>query len=126
MWETLRTSARHGHKDTFEILYAEAGNSRDGHLGDVDHDNPYILYLPYDFIRPGGRFTVQFYWDSYFFLQSLLARGRIDLVQGIVDNSLYLVSTYGFIIANRKRWAAGSQLPFLSSMVRDVYEVRHD
>lgn len=39
---------------------------------------------------------------------------------------LYLVSRNGIVIPNRKRWAAGSQLPFLSHCVREVYQATRD
>jgi alpha,alpha-trehalase len=125
-WDSLRRNARDGHADTFDSWSEMAATSTDGHLDDTDPAKPYILYLPNDFVTPGGRFTVQFYWDSYFIVLSLLRSGRIDLARGMVENCLFLVDRHGFVIANRKRWAAGSQLPFLSQMVREVYFVTGD
>ncbi len=69
---------------------------------------------------------VQFYWDSYFVIEALLDGGRFELAKGIVDNCLFLVERHGMVIANRKRWAAGSQLPFLAMMVKQVYNVTRD
>lgn len=125
-WEHLRGNARNGHHDTIESWKPLAKTSADGHLDDQDHEHPYILYLPNDYIYPGGRFIVQFYWDSYFIIQSLLLCARNDLVQGIIDNCFYMIDKYGMVTANRKRWAAGSQLPFLASMVLDLYAVTRD
>ncbi len=125
-WDDLTTNARQGHHDTIESWKRPAGQSTDGHLGDVNREHPHILYLPNDYVFPGGRFGVQFYWDSYFIILSLLTGPRFDLARGMVDNFLYLVRTYGMVIANRKRWAAGSQLPFLSAMVRAIHEHGHD
>ena len=82
-------------------------------LDDSDPSNPYILYLPNDFISPGGRFWSDFFWDSYFIVLSLLKSGNFELAKGMVENCLFLVDRHGMVIANRKRWAAGSQLPFL-------------
>jgi alpha,alpha-trehalase len=44
----------------------------------------------------------------------------------MVENCLFLVEQHGMVIANRKRWAAGSQLPFLSEMVKEVYQISGD
>jgi alpha,alpha-trehalase len=125
-WAALRANARGGHDDAVRSWQALAATSHDGHLDDQDHANPYILYLPNDFITPGGRFVVQFYWDSYFINLGLLRSGHIELARGMVDNCLYLVQKHGMVIANRKRWSAGSQLPFLSSMVREVHAITGD
>ncbi len=125
-WCALRANARNGHHDAVSSWRQLAANSHDGHLDDQDSLSPYILYLPHDFVTPGGRFVVQFYWDSYFINLGLLRSGDIQLAQGMVENCLYLVQKHGTVIANRKRWSAGSQLPFLSSMVREVHDLTGD
>jgi alpha,alpha-trehalase len=112
--------------DRFSDWAGLAATSADGHLDDSDPEHPYILFLPNDFITPGGRFLVQFYWDSYFVLEPLLRGGHVALAKGIVENCLFLVKRHGMVIANRKRWASGSQLPFLSQMVRSVYALSGD
>lgn len=125
-WEDLTGHSRAGLRLARQQLVECGRGSTDGHSGDLDHGNPQILFLPHDYVYPGGRFVVQFYWDSYFIVLSLLRSGRIPLARGIVENCLYLVETYGMVIANRVRWAAGSQLPFLSDMVREVYGLAPD
>ena len=60
--------------------------------------------------------------DSYFIIQSLLLSACNAFVQAIIDNCFYMIDKYGMVTANRKRWAAGSQLPFLASMVLDLYK----
>jgi len=126
-WDDLCANARFGHPDRFSEWQSEAATSHDGHLGEErDTCPPYILYLPNDFIRPGGRFMVQFYWDSYFINLALLASGRTLLAKGIVENCFHLIERHGMVIANRKRWSAGSQLPFLSRMVDDVFRATRD
>lgn len=125
-WEDLRANARDGHQDRFSDWKALAARSNDGHLDDLDPQHPYILFLPNDFITPGGRFMVQFYWDSYFVVKALIRSQQFELAKGIVENCLFLVDRHGMVIANRKRWAAGSQLPFLSEMVKDVYGITRD
>jgi alpha,alpha-trehalase len=125
-WDDLIGNARSGHRDKLASWKDLAATSIDGHLDDIDPDTPYILFLPNDFIFPGGRFVVQFYWDSYFIILSLLRGNRFELAKGMVENCLFLVEQHGMIIANRKRWAAGSQLPFLSEMVKEVYQISGD
>jgi alpha,alpha-trehalase len=125
-WDDLRANARDAHQDHFLDWKDLAATSRDGHLDDLDPKRPYILFLPRDFITPGGRFMVQFYWDSFFVVKALVCGERFELAKGIVENCLFLVERHGMVIANRKRWAAGSQLPFLSEMVREIYAVTRD
>ena len=126
MWVALTGNARQGHHDSFDSWKAIAATSTDGHLGDTDHNNPYIIYLPNDYVYPGGRFIVQFYWDSYFIILSLLRFAKTELAKGMVENCFYLIGKYGLVVANRRRWAAGSQLPFLSEMVLVIYQVEQN
>jgi alpha,alpha-trehalase len=126
-WGDLLANARFGHTDCLSDWSPEAATSHDGHLGEGrDAEPPYILYLPNDFIRPGGRFMVQFYWDSYFINLALLNSGRTPLAKGIVENCFHLIERHGMVISNRKRWSAGSQLPFLSRMIADVFRATRD
>ena len=125
-WKDLTGSSQDGLRDVVADWRDLAATSADGHLDDTDHESPHILFLPHPFVYPGGRFVVQFYWDSYFIVVALLRSGRVALAKGMVDNLLYLVATHGLAIPNRKRWAAGSQLPFLSHMVREVHDSTGD
>ena len=55
--------------------------------------------------------------------------GRIDLARGMVENFFYEIENYGAVLnANRTYFLTRSQPPFLSSMIRDVYdaEIAHD
>lgn len=77
--------------------------------------------VPY--VVPGGRFNELYCWDSYFILLGLLEDGRIDLARGMADNLLYEVQFYGKIPnANRTYYLTRSQPPFLTSIVRAVFE----
>ena len=72
---------------------------------------------------PGGRFNEMFGWDSYFIILGLLRDGRIDLARGMVENFFYEIENYGAILnANRTYFLTRSQPPFLSSMIRAVYD----
>jgi alpha,alpha-trehalase len=102
------------------------------HLGDVkvsEISRPGLLYLPNRYVVPGGRFNEMFGWDSYFIILGLLRDGRIDLAKGMVENFFYEIEKYGAVLnANRTYFLTRSQPPFLSSMIRVVYdaEIAHD
>jgi alpha,alpha-trehalase len=97
-------------------------------LGDVipqELPSPGLLYLPNPYVVPGGRFNEMYGWDSYFILLGLEADHREALAKGIVDNFLFEVEHYGSVInANRTYYLTRSQPPFLTSMIRAVYENR--
>jgi alpha,alpha-trehalase len=96
------------------------------HLGDVresEISKPGLLYLPNRYVVPGGRFNEMFGWDSYFIILGLLRDGRVDLARGMVENFFYEIENYGAVLnANRTYFLTRSQPPFLSSMIRAVYE----
>ncbi len=95
-------------------------------LGDVrpeDLPAPGLLYLPYPYVVPGGRFNEMYGWDSYFICLGLESEHREDLAKGIVDDFLFEVEHYGAVLnANRTYYLTRSQPPFLTSMIRAVYE----
>lgn len=82
-----------------------------------------LLYLPNQYVVPGGRFNEMYGWDSYFILRGLIEDGRIELARGIVDNFLFELEHYGSVLnANRTYYLSRSQPPFLTSMILAVYE----
>jgi alpha,alpha-trehalase len=84
------------------------------------HGEP-VCGVPY--VVPGGRFNELYCWDSYFIVLGLLQDGRTDLARGMADNLLYEVEYYGKVPnANRTYYLTRSQPPFLTSIVRAVYE----
>lgn len=87
-----------------------------------------LLGLPYPYTVPAvGHFDEMYYWDTYFTNKGLLLDGRADQAKYNVDNMLYLVNRYGFMPnGNRTYYLTRSQPPFLSCMVRDIYEYYHD
>jgi alpha,alpha-trehalase len=95
-------------------------------LGDIQpRDLPAqgLLYLPNPYVVPGGRFNEMYGWDSYFILLGLEADHHEALAKGIVDNFLFEVENYGSVLnANRTYYLTRSQPPFLTSMIRAVYE----
>jgi alpha,alpha-trehalase len=86
-----------------------------------------LLYLPYPYVVPGGRFNEMYGWDSYFIQVGLLRDGELTLAKNMADNFLYEVKNYGKVLnANRTYYLNRSQPPFLTQMVWGVYEKTHD
>lgn len=86
-----------------------------------------LLYLPYPYVVPGGRFNEMYGWDSYFILLGLLHDGQLPLAKSMTENFLYEVRHYGKVLnANRTYYLTRSQPPFLSRMVMDVYRATGD
>tara|TARA_Y100000114_G_scaffold157257_1_gene188527 strand:- start:3973 stop:5553 length:1581 start_codon:yes stop_codon:yes gene_type:complete len=78
-----------------------------------------LLPLPNKYIVPGGRFTEQFYWDSYFIMLGLASNDDWQTIEGMLGNFTYQIRKYGFIpTANRDYLSSRSQPPFFSHMVR--------
>ncbi len=95
-------------------------------LGDVRPEelpDAGLLYLPEPYVVPGGRFNEMYGWDSFFILLGLEADHREALAKGMVDNFLFEIEHYGGVLnANRTYYLTRSQPPFLTSMIRAVYE----
>ena len=96
------------------------------HIGDVrvaDIPEEGLLYLPNRYVVPGGRFNEMYGWDSYFIILGLVEDKRTDLAQDMVENFFFEIENYGAILnANRTYYFTRSQPPFLTSMIREVYE----
>ncbi|MEO1394254.1 MAG: trehalase family glycosidase [Cyanobacteria bacterium J06634_5] len=90
----------------------------------LDHG---LLYLPGDYVVPGGRFNELYGWDSYFILLGLLQDDELALAQSLTDQLLYQVEHYGTVLnANRTYFLSRSQPPLLSRMVLKLYEKTKD
>jgi len=77
-----------------------------------------LIPLPDSYVVPGGRFREVYYWDSYFTMLGLIASGRTELMQHMLDNFAYLVRTVGHIPnGNRTYYLSRSQPPFFAAMV---------
>jgi alpha,alpha-trehalase len=98
-----------------------------GQLKLTDLPRQGLLYLPNDYIVPGGRFNEMYGWDSYFIVLGLIEAGKVDTARGMVENFFYEIENYGGILnANRSYYFTRSQPPYLSSMIREVYDARPD
>ena len=88
-----------------------------------------LIGLPYPYTTPciSGMFQELYYWDTYFTNVGLLLSGMTQQAKHNVDNILHLVNTYGKMPnGNRTYYLNRSQPPFLSQMVRELFEVTHD
>lgn len=85
--------------------------------------------LPNKFISPNDDIfkNDQFYWDSFFTIIGLVRCGREQLAKNIVDNFLFLQKRFNIIPMRNRYYNLGtSQIPFLTSMIREVFEVTND
>ncbi|MFZ2544712.1 MAG: alpha,alpha-trehalase TreF [Candidatus Saccharimonadales bacterium] len=82
-------------------------------------DRGSLVAVPFRYIVPGGRFSEQFYWDSYFIMLGLAVDNRWDIIQDMMKNYAYMIRKFGFIpTANRTYFLSRSQPPFFSHMVK--------
>lgn len=95
---------------------------------EICEDKGNLIGMPYPYTVPAvGYYDEIYYWDAYFTNLGLALSGRWDLVKNNTDNMLFLVEKYGFMPnGNRTFYLGNSQPPFLSEMVRQVYEHYHD
>ena len=92
-------------------------------------DSGNLLGLPYPYTTPcaSGDFQEIYYWDTYFTNAGLLLWGKADIVKNNIENMFFLIEKYGFMPnGNRTFYLNRSQPPFLSEMVKDLYNVTGD
>lgn len=107
--------------------HADASRSAREHITDLwsvlerrnRRDRGSLIAIPYPYVVPGGRFSEQFYWDSYFIMLGLEADGKWDMIDNMMKNYAYMIRKFGFIpTANRTYFLSRSQPPFFSHMVK--------
>ena len=92
-----------------------------------DDDTLIGLPHPYTVPRIEGKFQEMYYWDVYFTNVGLIKSGRLSQAKNNVDNMCYLINKFGFVPnGNRTYYLSRSQPPFLSQMVRCIYEQTGD
>ena len=92
-------------------------------------DNDTLIGLPYPYTVPccEGTFQEMYYWDVYFTNVGLIKSGRLSQAKNNADNMCYLINKFGFMPnGNRTYYLSRSQPPFLSQMVRCIYEKTED
>ena len=100
-------------------------NNWDKCIRENKQDDGTLIGLPKPYIVPciGGMFQEMYYWDTYFTNKGLALSGRWEQIKNNTDDMLYLVDRYGYMPnGNRTFYLTRSQPPYLSMMVRDVYD----
>ncbi len=78
-----------------------------------------LIALPHDYVVPGGRFSEQYYWDSYFIMLGLAVSGQWQQIDNMMNNYTFMLRKFGFIpTANRTYFLSRSQPPFFAAMVK--------
>lgn len=88
-----------------------------------------LLALPFPYTTPcvADNYQEMYYWDTYFTNVGLILWGRADLANNNIENMFYLIEKYGFMPnGNRTYYLNRSQPPFLSHMVKDLYDCTGD
>lgn len=116
-----------------EFYQTEPGTTMPDHINNLwpilsrhnYRDQGSLLALPHPYIVPGGRFSEQFYWDSYFIMLGLKSSNRWSDIENMMKNYTYMIRKLGFIpTANRNYLLTRSQPPFFSHMVELLAEYR--
>lgn len=92
-------------------------------------DSGTLIGLPHPYSVPcvEGCFQEMFYWDTYFTNKGYIVMGDVEQAKNNVDNMFYLINRYGFVPnGSRTSFLNRSQPPFLSLMVRDIYDCTGD
>ena len=92
-------------------------------------DNGTLIGLPYPYTVPccEGHFQEMYYWDTYFTNAGLMHEGRFEQVKNNIDNMCFLIEKYGYMPnGNRTFYLSRSQPPFLSQMIRELYDRQPD
>jgi alpha,alpha-trehalase len=86
---------------------------------DIPRNTGSLIGLPHPYIVAGGRYTAQYYWDSYFTMIGLAAGGHVDMVENTVKNCAFLIRKFGFVPnGNRTYYLTRSQPPVFALMVQ--------
>lgn len=92
-------------------------------------DEGTLIGLPYPYIIPSAdhtknfAFEEQYYWDSYFIALGLIDPKHQPLVEGMLENLIYLLKRFGMIPnASRMYMTSRSQPPILTSYIFLVYD----
>ncbi|CAJ0939296.1 unnamed protein product, partial [Mesorhabditis belari] len=86
-----------------------------------------LLYVPNQFIIPGGRFREFYYWDAYWIVKGLLASDMKQTAKNMIANLLYMVEQNGFVPnGGRLYYLQRSQPPLLTGMMFEYYQKTGD
>jgi alpha,alpha-trehalase len=92
-------------------------------------DEGSLIGVPHPYIVPSidpnspFSFNEQYYWDSYFIALGLSHSNKEHLVEGMLENLLYLHRRFGSIPnANRMYFLSRSQPPLLTTFIFHIYD----
>ncbi len=95
-------------------------------------DEGSVLGLPKPYLIPSSEeganfdYNEMYYWDTYFIAQGLLDEAHQPMVEGMLENLLYLLTRYHVIPNASRTYLTGrSQPPFLTSYVFAIYDTFH-
>uniref|UniRef100_A0A0N5BWM3 Trehalase n=1 Tax=Strongyloides papillosus TaxID=174720 RepID=A0A0N5BWM3_STREA len=93
-----------------------------------ENDEKYsLIYIPNNFIIPGGRFREFYYWDTYWIIKGLLQSGMYKTAKGMIQNFFYIIKKHSFIPnGGRIYYLKRSQPALLTSMVDEYYTATND
>ena len=92
-------------------------------------DNDTLIGLPKAYTIPcaSDMFQEMYYWDTYFTNVGLMLSGRGEQAKNNADNMIYLINRFGMMPnGNRTHYLNRSQPPFLSQMVREIFDEDND
>ena len=92
-------------------------------------DSESLYGLPYPYLIPSvkGMFQEMYYWDTYFANTGLILRGDLEQVRNNIDNLLYMIDRFGFVLnGSNTYFLYNSQPPVLALMVREYYDQTGD
>uniref|UniRef100_A0A914ZI99 Trehalase n=1 Tax=Parascaris univalens TaxID=6257 RepID=A0A914ZI99_PARUN len=94
----------------------------------VEHPRRHsLIYVPNEFVVPGGRFREFYYWDTYWVIKGLLASGMHQTCKKMILNFHYLVDTIGFIPnGGRVYYLRRSQPPMFIPMIYEYHMATED
>lgn len=110
-------------------IYAYIDKNFDLCVHENTQDTGNLIGMPKPYTVPcvGGAFQEMYYWDTYFANVGLILCGKLEQAKNNVDDMLYMVERFGYMPnGNRTHYLKSSQPPFLSLMVREVYEQTGD
>ena len=58
---------------------------------DTDSDRYSLIYVPNEFVVPGGRFREFYYWDAYWIIKGLLASDMTKTTEAMLRNFAHVV-----------------------------------
>jgi len=93
-------------------------------------DDGSVLGLPKPYLIPSSEegtnfdYNEMYYWDSYFIIQGLLDEPHKELVEGMLEDLLYLLKRFKAVPNASRTYLTGrSQPPLLTSFIFDIYNV---